>query len=83
MYGIDSTKPYSELCSPSLVHTSSERENSHGFKCGNLGLVIAYQLVVSMHLSSFAMPAVAQIYGDIFIMPQGPSGKTSVIGFKS
>ena len=38
--------------------------------------------MVSMHLSSFAMPVVAQIIVT-FTMPQGPSDKTSVTGLQS
>ena len=41
-----------------------------------------HQPMVSMHLSSFAMPIVAQIIVT-FIMPQGPSDKTSVTGLQS
>ena len=41
-----------------------------------------HQPMVSMHLSSFIMPVVAQIIVN-FITPQGPSDKTSVTGLQS
>ena len=41
-----------------------------------------HQPMVSMHLSSFAMPVVAQIIVT-FITPQGPCDKTSVTGLQS
>ena len=41
-----------------------------------------HQPMVSMHLSSFAMPVVAQII-LIFNTPQGPCEKTSVTGLQS
>ena len=41
-----------------------------------------HRTMVSMHLSSFAMPIVAQIIVT-FITQQGPSDKTSVTGLQS
>ena len=41
-----------------------------------------HQPMVSMHLSSFAMPVVAQVILT-FNTPQGPCEKTSVTGLQS
>ena len=52
MYGIDSTKLYSELCSMRLVHMwNLLRGNPHGSKFGTWGLLLhAYRLLVARQL---------------------------------
>ena len=55
---------------------------SHNFQILKVEIFHQHQPMVSMHLSSFAMPVVAQIIVT-FYYATGPSDKTSVTGLQS